>query len=216
MPTQKRKLPYMVMYPKRARVMRTQYSTSVTAPAPTRVELKYDDGTLSGNISSTPQVNLLTTIPNGSGASERVGRRILYHDMQIQWVWRFAANHGGPNHARFSIVYDSSPNGVAPAYLDIFAINGVEALQNPDTRGRFKILYESKCVTYNDTTTGEIQYNNMNGNKVISLKGKSCQFIGTGFTIADIEKGAIYLVTNSSQNNVVALDFTNRIQFSDS
>jgi len=196
----------------------TVYSSMATVPAPKRVELKYDDGSISGSVSSTPTLTLLSTVPSGSGASERVGRRISYYNMEIQWLWRFAANHGGPNHAKFAIVYDTSPNGVAPAYLDIYKNTGVESLSNPDTRGRFKILYESKCVSFtNDpAATGNATWTNFSGSKVISLKGKGAHYIGDLATIQSIEKGAIYLVTNSVQNNVNALDFTNRIQFSDS
>jgi len=194
------------------------YSTVTTAPAPSRVELKYDDGVITGSISSTPAVTLLSTIANGSGSSERIGRRINYFNMEIRWQWRFASNHGGPNHAKFAIVFDTSPNGTLPAYADIYATTGTESLTNPDTRSRFKILYETNCVSYvNDpAATGGGNWNNFAGTRVIPLKGKQGHFIGTGATIASIEKGAIYIVTNSVQNNVNSLDLYNRIQFFDS
>jgi len=193
------------------------YQSLTTAPAPTRVELKYDDGTLSTAISSTPGIILLSTIAVGSDAFERIGRRIKYHDMEMRWHWRFSANHGGPNHCKFAIVYDSGPNGVAPAYLDIYESTGVESLQNPNTRGRFKILFESHATSAcNDPLgTGNMTWTNFNGKKMLSLKGKGAQYIGITNGIASIEKGAIYLVTNSVQNNVCSLDFKNRIQFTD-
>jgi hypothetical protein len=192
------------------------YTAVATAPAPARVELKYDDGTTSGAISSTPLVILLSTVANGNGSSERIGRRISYYNMELAWIWRFAATHGGPNHCRFTVVYDSSPNGLAPAYTDIFVSTAVQSLQNPDTRGRFKFLYDTRGMSVVNAGTGdEGTWTNFSGHKIISLKGKQAHYVGTGSGIADIEKGAIYLVTNSYQNNVVALDFTNRIQFSD-
>ena len=193
------------------------YSAVPTAPAPSRVELKYDDGTLSGAVSNTPAVVVLSTIGNGSGSSERIGRRIRYENLEIGWIWRFAANHGGPNHCRFTIVYDNSPNGSIAAYTDMFVNTAVQSLQNPDTRGRFKFLYDSTAVSMvNDPVgTGSGNWSNFSGHKVISLKGKQAHYIGTGNTITDMEKGAIYLVLNSYQNNVNAIDFTNRIQFTD-
>lgn len=193
------------------------YKQISTAPAPSRVELKYDDGTFSGAISSTPAIVLLSTIGNGNGSSERIGRRITYFNMEISWIWRFSANHGGPNHVRFTIVYDNSPNGAFPAYTDMFVSTAVQSLMNPDTRGRFTVLYDSRAVSaVNDPVgTGNGNWTNFNGKKTISLKGKQAHYIGTTDVIASIEKGAIYMITNSYQNNVVAIDFSNRIQFSD-
>lgn len=188
-----------------------------TAPAPRRVELKYDDGRFSGAISATPAIVLLSTIQNGNGANERIGRRLTYFNIEMSWIWRFAANHGGPNHARFTVIYDNAPNGTAPAYLDMFVSTAVESLTNPDTRSRFTVLFDSRCISgVNDpAATGDMSWSNFNGHKTVSLKNKKAQYIGTLDTIGSIEKGAIYLVSNSYQNNVVALDFSNRIQFTD-
>lgn len=192
-------------------------STSSTAVAPRRVELKYDDGRSSGAVSSTPSITLLTTIANGTGASDRVGRKINYDSIEMSWIWRYSANHGGPNHARFTLVYDNAPNRTAVSYLDMFESTAVESLQRADTRGRFKFLFDSRCVSsVNDPAgSGDMNWTNFGGHKIISLKGKIAHFTGTSVNITDIEKGAIYLVTNSYQNGVVALDFSNRIQFSD-
>jgi len=193
------------------------YKQVATAPAPSRVELKYDDGIVSGAISSTPAIWLLSTIQNGSGSNERIGRRITYFNLEMSWIWRYSANHGGPNHARFTILYDSAPNGAFPSYTDMFVSTAVQTLTNPDTRGRFTVLFDSRCISgVNDpAATGDMAWTNFNGHKVISLRGKHAHYIGTTDGIASMEKGAIYMVTNSYQNNVVAIDFSNRIQFSD-
>lgn len=202
---------------KKGRVV-SLYNNVYTAPAPRRVELKYDDGDLSGAISSTPAVVLLSTIAIGTDANQRIGRRIQYHNIEVSWVWRWSANHGGPNHARFMIVFDSAPNGALPAYTDILHNSSVQTLVKADTRSRFTVLLDSMCTSaVNDPVgTGNMSWENFRGHKLISLAGKHAQYIGTDATIASMEKGAIYLVTNSYQNNVDALDFTNRIQFSDS
>jgi len=193
------------------------YNNVTTAPAPTRVELKYDYGNIATfAVDSTPAVVLLTTIANGSGSSDRIGKRIQYHDIELSWMWLTNASHGY-NAANFMIVYDNSPNGALPAYTDILDTSAVTSLTNPDTRGRFTILFRTNFTdTYVTTATQAVvaaqgaQY----GHKVVKCK-KTAQFIGTDATIASIEKGAIYLITNSYSDNVVALEFTNMIQYSD-
>lgn len=193
------------------------YTNVQTAPAPTRVELKYDYGELTTfAIDSTPAVILLTTIANGSGSSDRVGKRIQYHDIELKWLWLSNASHLN-NSANFMIVYDSSPNGALPAYTDILRDSAVTSLQNSDTRGRFTILFETQYSdTYQTTATAAFaqNYGPVHGHKIIRCK-KMAHFIGTDSTIASIEKGALYLVTNSYADNVVALEFSNQIQYSD-
>lgn len=208
---------YLTAVRKKARAVVRAYSgyaSARTAPAPRRVELKYDYGVVNGTVSSTPSVTLLSTIANGTGSSDRIGKMIQFHDIEISWHLRMAAVHNS-NRGRFWIVYDKSPNGVLPAYTDVLQSSDVNTTMNCDTRARFLVLYEANWVTTNETTGCSYSVGQVQGHKVVSLKGKKCTFIGTGAGIADIETGAIYIVTNSYDNNAVALEFTNKIQFSD-
>lgn len=192
------------------------YNTVATAPAPSRVELKYDYGVVNGTIDSTPNVVLLTTIANGSGSSERIGKAVQYHSIEIAWSLRMAAVHNS-NKASFKLIYDRSPNGILPAYTDILKSSDTNSLLNPDTRARFVELFEANWVTTNDVVSGNTNsIGQVHGHKLISMKGKKATFIGTADTIASIETGAIYVVTNSYDDNVVDLEFTNKINFSDS
>lgn len=191
------------------------YQAVRTAPAPRRVELKYDYGTVNGTVSNVPAVVSLLTVPNGNGSSERIGKMIQLHDMEISWHLRMNAVHNS-NRASFMIVYDKSPNGVIASQTEILQSTDVNTLQNCDTRARFTVLFDNRWVTTN-TATGDCSYSlgGAQGHKIISLKGKKTSYIGTTQGIADIETGALYIVTNSYSNNVVALEFTNKIQFSD-
>jgi len=190
------------------------YSTIATAPAPTRVELKYDYGEFNTLMKAAGTVILLSTIPNGNGSSERVGRRIQYHDIEIGWHYRPNATYN--NHkVAFMIVYDSSPNGALPSYLSICQSTAVESFANSDTRGRYSILYRSENISTNNTNGMTYCQGQMTGRKVISLKNRKCHFLGTGATIADVEKGAIYLVTQAYADDLMLLEFVNRIQYSD-
>jgi len=165
-------------------------------------------------------LTLLSTVANGSGSSERIGRKISYYDISIRYFLTANSVHLS-NYTRIMVVYDNSPNGTAPAYTDIIQNSATTSFENPDTRGRFKILHDKTIYSatsdvvdksINQFGTGSIAASHT---QTISLKGKTAQFLGTGSSISDYEKGAIYLLTNSFQNNVMYLEFANRIQFYD-
>lgn len=190
------------------------YNTVATAPAPTRVELKYDFGEFSQLMKSAGLVTLLSTVATGSGSNERIGKRIQYQDIEIGWHYRPNALFNG-NKVQFLIVFDKQPNGTLPAYSQICQSTAVEAFANNDTRGRFKILYRTEHIATNNTNGYSDHQGAWTGRKIISLKGMKAEYTGTGNAISDIERGAIYLVTQSYGNDLVLLEFVNRIQFSD-
>lgn len=194
------------------------YQNVFTAPAPKTVELKYDGGIVETfAIDSTPEVILLSTIATGSGSSERIGKRIKFHDIEFKWAFLTNAVHNY-NHVNFMIVYDKSPNGALPAYTDILTSSAVTSLPNADTRSRFQTLFEQRfCDSKQEAATFSAVWAGpgISGHKIISLKGKHAHYIGTGAAITDIEQGAIYLVVNSYSDDVTAMEFTNRIQYSD-
>jgi len=192
------------------------YNNVWTAPAPNRVELKYDVGQVTDPVLAAGEVRLLTTIANGAGADERIGRRIAYHDIEISWLYDQNAAHG-VNYSKFWIVYDDSPVKALPAFTDIMVSAVPFTLQNPDTKGRFKIMYESMYTSYIDNTATQsaVVMQQASGHKVISLKGKTAQFTGITNTIGSIEKGAVYLVNVSYANAKDYFRFQNKIQYSD-
>lgn len=192
------------------------YNTVTTAPAPTRVELKYDIGQVVATLGNAGSVSLLSTIANGSGSSERIGKRIRFHDIEIIWEMTLAASHSLAHH-KVWIVYDNSPNGILPNFTDIFTSQNAFTLANADTKGRFKILQEHRISSQDATASGFARcwFSNVSGHKVTSLKGKTAQFLGTTDSIADIEKGAIYVCYISDLTAVVTLNLQNKIQYSD-
>jgi len=190
------------------------YSTVASAVAPRRVELKYDYGEFNTLMKAAGSVILLNTIPVGSGSSDRVGKRVSLHDIEIGWHHRPNAVFNA-NKSQWMLVYDRSPNGALPTYTQMFQNTPVEAFQNSDTKGRFVILYRCELIATNNANGYSDHQGQWTGRKVVSLKGKHTHYTGVGATIADIEKGAIYLVTQSYANDVQLLEFVNRIQYTD-
>jgi len=99
------------------------------------------------------------------------------------------------------VVYDGAPNGVTPGFTDIFTNGSVSTAQRVDNMWRFKILYEStygaSYVSYDSNAENWTK----TWHKKLSLGNKSVQYISTGATIADIVKGALYLVIVGSTAN---------------
>jgi len=190
------------------------YNNVVTAPAPKRVELKYDIGQVNQLVTATGNINLLSTIANGTDVQDRIGRKISYHDIEIIWDVNNAATHSLSNHKMW-IIFDNAPNGANPVWSDIFTSTVPYTLMNADQKGRFKVICEEEIITWNDSTVGQAVIDNVHGHKVLSLKGKNAQFIGTSAGISSIDKGAIYMCVISDAAGSVTVNLQNKIQYSD-
>jgi len=190
------------------------YREPMTAPAPSRVEMKYDVGQVSGTVLVAGTVSLVSTIGQGPNYNERIGNRIKYYQMELSWLWDNATAAHGLDDGRMLVVYDNSPNGSLPAITDILANALPYAVRNPLTLNRFTIMFDTHAQLLLLQSDGCCWNNNVQGSKVISLRGKTACYTGTGNAIADIEKGAIYICTVSSGGNI-GLVVQNRISYSD-
>ncbi len=176
------------------------------AVPPKKVELKYHDSNDTITIPGTGTIAQLTNIPNGTGPSDRIGRRVAYHDIQINFHWSPAS--GASTRARAILVHDTQTNNAATTVGDVMNGYDVAALYNPDNRIRFNILYDTEVMTHQSAnfffSTGEAGKRNV----VVSLKGKQCLFSGTGSSVSDIEKGNLFWVCLS--DTAGGMDFVSR------
>lgn len=200
-------------------LVRSTGQSTIFAKAPGRVELKYDDGgSAVFSVLTAGALVLLSTIPNGTGPSERVGRAITYHDITVNYKVqpRNDTDLGG---IRVLLVYDRQTNGVSPVITDIMTATNTLALYNANNRSRFKILYDRTHSSYYEATVagaGGRQSAPVHViNKNISLKGLRAHFLNIGAGIADIESGAIYMVVLTDINDANDFTETNRIQYTD-
>lgn len=182
--------------------------------APRKVELKYDNGTASTTVSTAGAVVQMLDVANGTGASERIGKSIMLHDLTLNY-------NVLPNAAssrllwRVVVVYDRQTNGAAPTVTDVMHTATVEAMYNADNQTRFKILYDQSGVIVTNATGIDIEYKTIYRNIKISLKGLRTEYSGTGSTSASIVKGGIYMILLSNTTTGYAITEANRIQFSD-
>jgi len=171
-----------------------------------KTELKYDAGNYGNNVPSAGLVTSLLTVAQGSGPTERVGRRINLHSMELSLKFRQFSD-ADFCYSRLWIIYDRQPNGVLPSFTTIFNQAVPETILNTNFGHRFKILFSKGFASSREVTTGDVKNNNIqyvNPTK-IDLKGLSTSYTGSTSNIGDIERGAIYACIVSTDNNVSSI-----------
>lgn len=150
------------------------------------------------NMDTTGSIALIATVPQGSSVSQRVGKKILWKSMQIRGNVYAGTTAIIPT-GTWMIVYDRRPTGSLPAITDILVSANQNSFTNDSNAGRFKIL---KRMDYQFVGAGNVGTSSDPAdvvNEYLKLKNLPCVFkaAGTG-AIADIEEGALYLITVGS------------------
>lgn len=84
----------------------------------------------------------LTPIPQGSGASERLGRSIRIKSVQIRLNTRAVGGSNQPSQIRYAIVYDRQSNGTQPLATDIWSGGQFQSMMNLGQVERYVILVD--------------------------------------------------------------------------
>lgn len=173
------------------RGMSSRYLAAATAR-----EVGYVD--LAGGVramDTTGTVNLIATISQGAGTTQRVGKQCRYRSLMIRGSV-FSGTATTLALGTILIVYDRRPTGVLPAITDILVTISSRSMNNDDNSGRFEIVrrmdFSFTGPSGAPTTGKEIQHIQ----EYVDLKNRPVAFkaAGTG-AIGDIEQGALYLVT---------------------
>lgn len=163
--------------------------------------------------SASPTVTLLNGVVPGLDDDQRIGRKITLRSLQTLGTI-FNGSSGVDQVVRIAVVLDKTPGGVLPSYSNIFSSSGVDSMRNLDFRSRFQILSDQHIVV---NTKG--QYGD--AHPVQSYRKMFTPTIynaGVAGTVADIESGALYLVTqgNVTGANVFAtLSIAHRVRYID-
>lgn len=144
---------------------------------------------------TTGTVTLVATIAQGAGTQQRVGKKVLLKSAQIRGSV-FSGTTTTTALATVMLIYDKRPTGALPAITDILVTISSKAMNNDDNSGRFKIVRRWDWgLTGNSATpaTGKEFFEFM---EFADLKNMPSVYksVNTG-AIADIEEGALYLVT---------------------
>lgn len=171
-------------------------------------------------LDTTGSVTLLNTVAQGASVSQRVGKKIMLKSLQARGVMQNNAT-ALLNDVAFLIVYDKRPTGALPSVTDILVSASAQAFNNDANSGRFNIL--KRCdsnLVGNGTAAGNLTESTLrDADFFLDLKGRATVYkaAGTG-AIADIEEGALYLVTvggNAAGTSAASLVVAFRTRFLD-
>lgn len=148
---------------------------------------------------TTGSITLIATIPQGSSVNERNGKKALYKSLQFRGVMQSNSATTIADTA-YLIVYDKRPTGTLPSITDILNTVSAQSFNNDNNSGRFRILKRHDQVLIGNSTTPTTGQEAQQGDFFLKLNGLPIVFksAGTG-AIADIEEGALYLVTVGNQ-----------------
>lgn len=187
---------------------------TVSASAVPKLEVKTHDVAISTTTGvSDWQIissNLVHTVTQGTGSSQRIGRKIkalgvvLRMDVTAINAQLFVLPY------TIDLIWDTQPNGAVPSVLSIYGLGGGAtraALPNPNFNDRFIFLKRIEQTGFNQSSITTCI------NRTVNMS-KEAYFDGTTGAIGDIEKGNL-LVCACSVDPSVTYDGILRLMFHD-
>lgn len=166
---------------------------------------------------TTGSIALVATMAQGSSQSQRIGKKAQYKSFQLRGSAN-ANSVGGVNDCAILLVYDRDPTGSLPAITDILNTVSTRSMNNDANSDRFHIIRRWDFILIGNTTTLSTGKEARTIDEYVKFKFP-VQFkaAGTG-AIADIAKGAVYLVTvgnNAAGTSAAELGVGIRTRFID-
>lgn len=148
---------------------------------------------------TTGSVTLLNTVAQGASVNQRVSKKIKLKGLQVRGNLQ-ASTATTIADCAWMIVYDKRPVGTLPAIADILVSISTNALNNDANSGRFSILKRVDQVLIGNITTPATGLEAVDQDGYLDLKMRDTVYkAATTGAIADIEQGALYLVTLGNQ-----------------
>ncbi len=121
-------------------------------------EKKFHDGNgLFQTISTTGEISTsMVLIAQGSGESQRIGRKIKLTSMSIRFTILLpntATTTDTSDIVRLIVVHDKQANGANAAWLDVFESTGWDSYRNLANLGRFNVMLD-KRITIHGSMSG--------------------------------------------------------------
>lgn len=166
---------------------------SITTPQTNYVDVAY--ALYPAN--TTGSITLLNTIAQGTTVNTRVGKRVMMKGLQMRGLAQGDSTCAISEWA-FLIVYDIRPRGALPLITDILDTISPNSFLNDTNAQRFRILHRSSDVNVGNSATAGTDKVAFNIDEYMKIPKQYREVVfnalGTG-TIADIDMGALYLVT---------------------
>jgi len=188
-------------------------------------ETGYVDTTgITYGLDNTGAIRHINVIPQGTSVNQRVGKKVALKSIQLRGSAIGRAD-AVSNDYTYIIVYDKRPTGVLPAITDILDSIDPQSMNNDANAGRFRILKRVDNVLVGGTSlTGAVantltEATMRNEDWYLPLNNLQTVFkAATTGVIADVEQGALYIVTLGNQvsgTTAAQLRATIRVRFVD-
>lgn len=162
-------------------------------------EVKMYDTTPTANVYNGGEyVVTLNAMAQGTDYAERVGRKIEMTSCQVKLLMGSTtanlatistAQLGGDKY-RVALVYDKQTNQAAPAYTDIYATSGSNAMRNVNNLDRFDVLWVEEFAV---CTAGP---NNWTLDKYVKFN-LDTRFDQAGSGVTGVITGGLFLVVSA-------------------
>lgn len=176
----------------------SKYRTSGYVPKKTFKGTGYVDVALNGYAGNTTgSIALLNTVAQGVSVTQRVGKKIMMKSLQIRGLVTTEANTT-VSQAAFMIVYDRRPTGALPAITEILDTVSPNSFLLDANSARFSIVHRWADVNVGNNATLFTDKGAYNIDEYIKFpknkRNVTYKAAATG-AIADIDEGALYIVT---------------------
>lgn len=181
-------------------------------------EFKYNDFISGANVSNTTaKYHLLNGISRGTDSTNRIGRSIKVKSIEINMYMYASTSATTEMFARFILILDKEPNGLAPSFGDILqstsSPTNLISPRNLDNRKRFIILKDQLrkfSSSGNNDAQGFEFYKKMDFHTIYNA--------GDTGTISDIDSNSLYLCvvgSDPSSTHSPIYNFYSRIRYLD-
>lgn len=153
-------------------------------------------------------VDPLTEIAQGDSSSTRTGNSIYVRSVNVKGLWNWNSAGDANQTVRCVVIQDTQQIGdTRPAWTDVFAHATVVSHLNPNTVGRFKILYNQVFDLNTQNPRRHFEIN-------LAMR-HHVRFNGANST--DIQRGGLYMLHLSTQasTNYPTLYGESRVSYHD-
>lgn len=180
-------------------------------------ELKFKDL----NVTLNPVANsttfslpiLLNGLIPGSGASERIGRKVTWKSLLIRYSHGLAVTSTGGAPLRILVIYDKQANAAAPFITDVLLADNFNSPNNLSNRDRFVTLFDhmvEPISVQGDFQRAGVLYKNFQLETMFNA--------GVAGTVGDIASGSIYFAIAQGGRILTAdsvFDIRARLRYTD-
>lgn len=192
-------------------------------------ELKFHDVGLSATSIATggvfiPAANDLTVIAQGTGESERIGRKIVIKKIQLRYRTTFNGVSGGsgpeaPETLRIMLVQDKQTNGSLWTTGQLMEDTTPYAFRNLANSGRFNVLMEKTLSLDAGSGMGNGTSNDVNGKSWFHSWSKICnipiEYDSTTGAITEHRTNSLRMIVFAETGTQVSLEGVCRLRYSD-